>query len=122
LFGWGEKWKRKWPDRLTRLAKSIEAVGESDRRLIDDSVRVDRLRLRGAADLYGICSAFVGKVNGKLTEPAIVLDPESFSADDYNDGGSSWIAGSGSLSFTLSTKALQMRCNSTAPSRRSRST
>ena len=38
-------------------------------------------------DLYRICSAFVDKVNDKLPEPAIMLDPPSFSEDSYNDGG-----------------------------------
>jgi hypothetical protein len=87
LFGLAAKWKRNRPDRLTRLAKAIEAIAETDRRLIDASTRVDRLRSRGALDLYRICSAFVDKVNGKLPEPAVLLDPPSFSEGNYNDEG-----------------------------------
>lgn len=87
MFGWAAIWKRNRPDRLTRLAKAISAVAETDRKLIDESTRVDRLRSRGALDLHRICRAFVDKVNDKLPETAILLDPPSFSEGNYNDGG-----------------------------------
>jgi hypothetical protein len=87
LFGWAAKWKRNRPDRLTRLAKAIESIGETDRKLIAESSQVDRLRLTGAMDLHRICSAFVDKVNDKLPEPAVLLDPLLFSEGNYNDGG-----------------------------------
>jgi len=87
LFGWAAKWKRNRPDRLTRLAKAIESIGETDRKLIAESTKVDRLRLAGAMELHRICSAFVDKVNEKLEEPAILLDPASFPESNYNDGG-----------------------------------
>jgi hypothetical protein len=87
LFGWAAKWKRNRPDRLTRLAKAIESIGETDRKLIAQSTQVDRLRLTGAMELHRICSVFVGKVNDKLPEPTILLDPPLFAEDKYNDGG-----------------------------------
>jgi len=87
LFGLAAKWKRSRPDRLTRLAKAIEAIGERDRKVIDESARVDRLRARGAVDLYGICRAFVDKVNGRLSEEGVLLNPPSFVEGNYNDGG-----------------------------------
>lgn len=87
MFGLAAKWKRKRQDRLTRLAAAIEAIGETDRRLIAQSAEVDRLRLDGAIDLYSICSTFVGKVNEKLSEPAVLLDPPAFDESSYNDGG-----------------------------------
>jgi hypothetical protein len=87
LFGWAVKWKRNRPDRLTRLAEAIEAIAETDRRSIEQSTRVDRLRSRGAVELYRICKTFVDSVNGKLSEPAVLLDPASFSEGNYNDGG-----------------------------------
>jgi len=87
LFGFAAKWKRNRPDRLTRLAKAIESIGETDRKLIAQSTQVDRLRLEGAVELHRICSAFVDKVNDKLPEPAIQLDPRSFSEANYSDGG-----------------------------------
>ena len=87
MFGLAAKWKRNRPDRLTRLAKAIEAIAETDRKLIDESAQVDLLRSRGALELYRICSAFVDKVNSRLTEPAIRLDPASYSEGNYNDEG-----------------------------------
>jgi hypothetical protein len=81
------KWKRNRPDLLTRLAEAIEALGETDRKLIAESAGVDRLRSKGALDLHRICSAFVEKVNGKLREPAILLDPPSYSEGNYDDEG-----------------------------------
>ena len=87
MFGWAAKWKRNRPDRLTRLARAIEAIGETDRKLIAESTQVDRLRVTGALDLHRICSTFVDKVNHKLPEPAILLDPPSFSEGNYNDVG-----------------------------------
>ncbi len=102
------KWKRNQPDRLTRLAKAIEALGETDRRLIAESTQVDQLRLRGALDLYRICSAFVGKVNEKLPEPAILLDPPAFSESSFNDGGMNL------FQINLRGRILQIEFNSTA--------
>ncbi len=87
MFGWVVNWKKNRPDRLTRLAKGIEALGETDRKLIAESSEVDRLRSRGALDLHRVCSAFVEKVNGKLPEPAILLDPPSYGEGNYNDEG-----------------------------------
>lgn len=81
------KWKRNRQDRLSRLAEAIEAIGERDRKLIDESAYVDRLRSRGAAELHTICRLFVEKVNSRLSTPAILLDPPSFSEENYNDGG-----------------------------------
>jgi hypothetical protein len=81
------RWKRNRPDRLARLTKAIEAIAETDRKLIEESTQVDRLRSRGATDLHRICRTFVDKVNGRLAEPAILLDPPGFSEGDYNDGG-----------------------------------
>ena len=87
MFGLVAKWKRHRPDRLSRLAEAIEAIGERDRKLIEESTHVDRLRSRGAADLYAICRIFVDKVNARLSEPAILLDPPAFGERNYHDGG-----------------------------------
>jgi hypothetical protein len=81
------KWRRNRPDRLTRLANAIEALGETDRKLIAEGSEVDRLRMRGALDLHRVCRTFVEKVNGQLREPAILLDPPSYSEGNYNDEG-----------------------------------
>lgn len=87
MFGLAAKWKRKRPDRLGRLAAAIEALGERDQKLIDESTRVDDLRLTGAGDLHKICSAFVDRVNERLSQPTVLLDPAHFSERHFNDGG-----------------------------------
>jgi hypothetical protein len=86
LFGLAARWKRSRPDRLTRLARAIEEIGERDRKQIEESAHVELLRARGAAELHGICRAFVDKVNGRLSEQAIMLDPPSFSEEHFDDG------------------------------------
>ena len=87
MFGWAVKWKKNQPDRLTRLAKAIEAVAETDRQVIAESAEVDRLRSRGAVELHRVCRAFVDDLNGRLTEPAMRLDPPSFTEENYHDQG-----------------------------------
>lgn len=87
MFGLAAKWKRNRQDRLSRLARAIEAIGESDRRVIAESAAVDRLRTRGAMDLWHICSTFVAKVNERLSQPSVLLDPAAYDENSYNDGG-----------------------------------
>lgn len=87
MSGWAAKWKSSRIDRIGRLAKAIESLAEADRRTIDEAARVDRLRSRGALDLYCICREFVDKVNARLPAPAILLDPPSYSEKNYNDSG-----------------------------------
>ena len=87
MFGLAAKWRKNRPDRLTRLAHAIESISETDRRLIAESAEVDRLRTRGAMDLWRICSTFVAKVNEKLSEPSVLIDPPAYHENSYNDGG-----------------------------------
>ena len=86
MFGLVAKLKRNRPDRLTRLARAIEAITERDNKLIEESTQVDQLRSRGAAQLHEICHLFVQKVNGRLSERSVLLDPPSFSEGDFQDG------------------------------------
>jgi hypothetical protein len=81
------KWNWRRPDPLTRLADSIEALGDRDRKLVDESARVDRLRTAGALALHAVCRRFVDAVNGKLSEASLLLDPPDYSAGNYHDGG-----------------------------------
>jgi hypothetical protein len=85
LFGLAAKWKRKRPDRLTRLARAIEAIAERDRKLIEESTQVDALRTRGAAELHEICRVFIDKVNGRLPDRTVLLDPPTYAETDYDD-------------------------------------
>jgi hypothetical protein len=86
LFGLAARWKRNRPDRLGRLARAIEALGEEDRKLADESSRAEQLRVRGAVELYAICSGFIEALNRRLSKPALILDPVDYSAASYKDG------------------------------------
>jgi len=85
LFGSAVKWRRHPKDRLDRLAQAIEAIAGRDQRLIDENAVVDQLRLRGAASLYQLCRAFVDNLNGRLTQPALVLDPPEWTDESFDD-------------------------------------
>ena len=87
MFGLAGKWKWRRPDPLTRLAKSIEAIGERDRSLLNESTQVDRLRTEGALALHGLCRRFVDMLNTQLSAPALQLDPPDYSAGYYHDSG-----------------------------------
>lgn len=77
------KWKRPKPDRLERLARAIEAIDERDRRALEDSADVERLRLRGAVELYAACREFVDALNDRLSTPVVLLDPAGFSEASF---------------------------------------
>ena len=55
--------------------------------MIDESTRVDEFRLRGAGDLHEICRVFVERINAKLSESAVLMDPPIFTQSHFNDGG-----------------------------------
>jgi hypothetical protein len=85
LFGLVAKWKRKRPDRLTRLAQEIEAIAARDRKVVEEATHVEELRVRGATELHGILRHFVDKINDKISDRAIVLDPPAFSKEIFDD-------------------------------------
>ena len=85
MFGLSVKWKGRSLDRLGRLALAIEASAGRDQLRMDESSHVDRLRAEGAASLYGICRKFVDELNGRLKEPALMLDPPQWDADSFDD-------------------------------------
>jgi len=81
------KWKRHPQDRLERLAKSIEAIEERDRQMVDESSQVDKLREEGAAALYALCREFVNDLNRRLPEPALLLDPPEWTPESFHESG-----------------------------------
>jgi hypothetical protein len=85
LFGLTVKWKHNRLDRLTRLAERIDAASDRDRKLVADATQVEELRVRGAAELHEILRGFVDKLNGKLSDRAVLLDPPRFSRDGFDD-------------------------------------
>lgn len=80
-------WKRRRPGRLDRLAAAIEAIGERDRRHADENDRIDHLRASGALTLHEMCRKFVDEVNGRLSEPALILAPGEFARAGFRDPG-----------------------------------
>ena len=72
---------------MSRLAAAIEAIAGRDQSLIDESALVDKLRDEGAAALHKLCRDFVDDLNGRLTQPVIVLDPAEWNPDNFNDSG-----------------------------------
>lgn len=89
MFGLAVRWKRNRRDPLAELAKAIEAIGEDDRKLLDENVRVERLRERGAAELHLICDGFVQSLNDRLSHPALTLDPPTYSGERFTGGAPS---------------------------------
>jgi hypothetical protein len=83
----GEKFRKNRPDRLTRLASAIEALGDRDQKIIEENRNVDRLRVQGAVELHAICRRFVDDLNGKLSEPAVMLSPASYTGESFDDTG-----------------------------------
>jgi hypothetical protein len=88
LFGLAGKFRKSRPDRLTRLAAAIEALGDRDQKLIDESGNVERLRAQGGVELHALCRHFVDGVNARLSQPSVLLSPPSFSEDSFHDSGS----------------------------------
>lgn len=81
------KWKHRPQDRLDRLAQAIESIGGRDQRLIEESALVERLRDEGGAALYRLCREFVDELNGRLSQPALVLDPPEWSPENFDEDG-----------------------------------
>jgi hypothetical protein len=72
---------------MARLASAIEAIGTHDRKLVEETARVDRLRAQGAADLHSVCRNFVFSLNERLSAPAVALDPVDYAAGHFSDAG-----------------------------------
>ena len=101
------KWKRRSQDRLNRLARAIEDVADRDQRTIDETAVIDKLREEGAASLYRICREFVDELNGRLSQPALVLDPSEWNARSFNENGSNL------LQISLRGRLLQLEYSAT---------
>jgi hypothetical protein len=84
----GARFRKHRPDRLTRLASAIEALGARDQNIIDESKEVERLRVQGAMQLHGVCRKFVDAVNAKLSQPAVLLSPGTYTGESFDDTGS----------------------------------
>jgi hypothetical protein len=71
--------------RLRRLAEAIEALAEKDQLTLKRAREIDMLRRRAAAEMFDVCEGFVGALNRLLAEPQVVLDPPSFSPEQFRE-------------------------------------
>ena len=65
-------------DRLTKLARTIDALIERDEASLDRARRIAALRRSAAAQLHAVCAVFVERLNGLLASTRIDLDPPEF--------------------------------------------
>ena len=107
MFGLAAKWKRRSQDRLDRLALEIDAIAGRDQLLVEESSQADRIRAEGAASLYGTCRKFVDELNGRLKEPALMLDPPQWNPDSFDDSRSNL------LQISLRGRLLQIEFSAT---------
>jgi hypothetical protein len=85
LFGFAARWKRSKPSRLKRLAETIDALVEKDKRQIELSRKVEQRRIEGAVELHRLFRSFVSEVNALASSPGLVLDPEEFAGGQFID-------------------------------------
>jgi len=67
-------------NRMKRLALSIDALGAKDEKSLRRTREIEAVRVAAAVELHDICRAFVSSLNRLLSNTAVALDPEQFSA------------------------------------------
>lgn len=72
-------------DRLTKLARRIDALVEKDDALDRRAGEISGLRRRAARDLHDICLRFVAGVNQLLSKTALQLDPPSYNDASFRE-------------------------------------
>src|ERR1700754_3865393 len=92
---------------MGRLAQEIEAIAGRDQKLINESALVDRLREEGAGTLYAVCREFVDHLNGRLSQPALVLDPPEWKPENFDEDGANL------LQISLRGRLLQIEFSAT---------
>jgi len=74
-------------ERLKKLAQSIEALVEKDRRRIREAEAVSESRRKGVVELHRICKTFVTELNSLLSQVEVTLDPADYPAETFREGG-----------------------------------
>lgn len=85
MFGLAAKFRKNRTDRVTRLAAAIESLCDRDLAHVEETERVEALRLRGARDLHAACKAFVDQVNSRLSHSFLILSPDAFAAAGFHE-------------------------------------
>jgi len=73
--------------RLQKLARSLDALAEKDRTVVQRTREIRSLRRQAALDLHGICADFVRALNNLLAHTALDLDPAEFHPDHAPEDG-----------------------------------
>jgi hypothetical protein len=73
--------------RLKRLARSIDALADRDRSLLERAREMAALRRRAAAELHSICAEFVMSLNRLLSRESMLLDPPDFNEGAFHEEG-----------------------------------
>jgi hypothetical protein len=74
-------------DRLTRLAKKVDALARKDETAIRRTREITSLRRQAAVELHSICGGFVRELNGLLVETALEFAPEIYRQEHFRDSG-----------------------------------
>ena len=74
-------------NRLKRLARSIDALADRDRNVLDRAREIEALRRRAAAELHSICAEFVVSLNRLLSREEVVIDPLDFGESAFREEG-----------------------------------
>jgi hypothetical protein len=72
-------------DRLNKLAENIEALAEKDDRLLRRTRDIVALRRAAAAELHGICAAFVASLNSLLSKTRVEIAPPEYGPDSFHE-------------------------------------
>lgn len=77
--------------RVKRLASHIAALAEKDERALRLAGEVREQRQAAAAELHGVCAAFVNAVNGHLPHAEVTLDPPEFPKEAFREDGTNLV-------------------------------
>lgn len=72
-------------DAIARLARQVDAATKAEQLLNAETAAM--LRRQGAAELHGICAAFVSSVNEKLSEARFELSPPVYAPEMFREAG-----------------------------------
>jgi hypothetical protein len=70
---------------LKKLAETIDALVEKDKRQVEFSRRIEQRRIEGAVELHSVFRSFVAEVNSFATSAGLSLDPEEFAPNQFVD-------------------------------------
>ena len=73
--------------RLTKLARSLDALARKDEIHIRKAGEIGSLRRQAALELHGICGDFVRGLNQLLSEIELEFQPEHYGPENFQDEG-----------------------------------